>query len=675
MSGIAGTYHLDGRPAGAAELSRMTETLAHRGPDGINHRCEGLVGLAHLMLHATPEALHETLPLTDASGRFTITADARIDNRADLIGRLGVNGKPTEEIADSELILAAYKKWGADCPDRLLGAFAFAVWDERERRLFCARDHYGLKPLFYYHAPGRLFAFASEVKALLALEGVPQRLNETRVADHLLMPVSKDPAITFYEGVRSLAPAHTASVHAGDADVKQHRYWRLDPDREIRLDSDEEYAEALREIFVEAVRCRLRSPRPVATMLSGGLDSSSIASTAAHLRQTGDGGGAPGPLHALSAVFDDVTECDERPFIEAVLSEYDGFAPHAFVADQTSPLTEVGRRTRAFDRAIKGGNGYIPWHLYDVASRRGARVVLSGFDGDTAVSHGRKYLVELAEAGRWIRLAREAKAYAQRMDQDWPPVVWAWLKRYAVDPAVNRYRPLRFARRAWRGGVRRLRPARDDTDATPAVGQRAWRRVLSPAFLARVEAHREAPPALPTTEREHHHRILTRALMPRTIESLEASAAAHGMDLRLPFFDRRVIEFCLALPPEQKMQNGWTRLVMRRAMKGLLPEKVRWRPQKSNIGPSFDHGLLKYETDRLTAMVRDNTGDVARFVDLDVLEEALGNFASGQIKQGQALLLWRALSLALWLEQNRRCDGASANGGSREATGQPTTFA
>jgi asparagine synthase (glutamine-hydrolysing) len=645
MSGIVGTYRLDGAPAEAAALTQMTDALAHRGPDGTGRWREGSVALGQLMLHTTPESLHETLPLTDPSGRFTITADARIDNRADLIGRLGVNGKPTEEIADSELILAAYKTWGADCPDKLLGAFAFAVWDEREHRLFCARDHYGVKPFFYYHRPGRLFAFASEIKALLCLDAVPRTLNERGIARHMLMPVEDNAADTFYEDVRVLKPAHAGLVRPGA--FHEHRYWALDPEREVRLGSDEAYAEALRERFVEAVRCRLRSAYPVGAMLSGGLDSSAVTCTAAHLQNEDPGAHGRGRLHTLSAVFDNVPESDERSFIEQVTSTYD-VEPHYFHADRHSPLADLDATLWHLDRPNESGNLYLNWNLYRTARRHGARVVLSGFDGDTTLSHGRHHLNVLARAGRWRALLPEVRAYAQRIGEPWKEVVWAWIRKFGVDPFISRCRPLRFARRVWRGLRRRLRSR---GNASGAVGGAAWEDVLAPAFAAEMKAHLDEAPSPPaSTEREHHHRLLTRSLMPRTLESLNATAAAHGVALRLPFCDKRLMEFCLALPPEQKMRHGWTRLVMRHAMRGLLPERIRWRPGKSDLGPSFDHGLLTFAQEPMSALVHDDLGDVSRYVDLDVLRAVYQQSVSGANSGSLPLLFWRALSLALWLQ-------------------------
>ncbi len=169
MSGIVGIYYINGRPVEGETLGRMVDILAHRGPDGADIWCEGNIGLGHRMLWTTPESLMEKQPLVDRTGNLVLTADARIDNRGELISALRLNDSPVEKITDSALILAAYAEWGNQCPEKLIGDFAFAIWDKRKQVLFCARDHMGVKPFYYYYEPGKFFAFASEIKGLLCL--------------------------------------------------------------------------------------------------------------------------------------------------------------------------------------------------------------------------------------------------------------------------------------------------------------------------------------------------------------------------------------------------------------------------------------------------------------------------------------------------------------------------
>ena len=171
MSGIAGAYYsFDGRPVEKTDIEKMLNIIVHRGPDGSRIWTDGPIGFGHRMLWTTPESLNEKLPFSNKTEELSITADARIDNRDELISTFDLPGRSRQTIADSELILTAFEKWGEGCPERLLGDFSFAIWDSRKNRLFCARDHMGIKP-FYYYLSDKLFVFASEIKALLCYKG------------------------------------------------------------------------------------------------------------------------------------------------------------------------------------------------------------------------------------------------------------------------------------------------------------------------------------------------------------------------------------------------------------------------------------------------------------------------------------------------------------------------
>lgn len=624
MSAIAGVCYLDGKPLDHADLDRMVSTLAHRGSDGAGLWCEGAIGLGHRLLWTTPESLHEKLPLVDPIDGLVLTADARIDNREELIAAFGLTTRPRVEITDSELILAAYKRWGERCPEKLLGDFAFVLWDGQKQVLFCARDHFGVKP-FYYHRSGQIFAFATEIKALFCLPEVPHRLNEVRVADYLV-PMFGDKTSTFYEDILRLPPAHSMVVTQDR--VRLWEYWTLDPAREVRLASDQEYAEAFRDIFGEAVRCRLRSNFPPGSLLSGGLDSSSITCVARDLLAEKDGR----PLLTFSAIFDEVSECDERSFIESVLAQ-GGFEPHYLHADQLSPLTDLERMFWHEDEAFYAPNLFMHWGLFHAAREQGVRVLLDGFDGDTTVSHGTLYLTELARSGRWGALYREAKGLSRNFRSS----PWGILWRLGLKSVIPG--PLHRAWRALRG---RAAPA---WTANPTIKPDFGRRIDLVARFAALEEWRARPVA---TEKEHHYRGLAWGLMPFMLEVADRAAAAFSLEPRYPFFDRRLAEFCLALPPDQKISRGWTRVILRRAMAGILPREVQWRGGKSDLGGNFRRGLLTVDRDLVEEAILHEPQAIAPYVDLDALRQAYTRCQTHPTN-ADTMIIWKAASLALWL--------------------------
>ena len=626
MSGIAGIYHLNGQPVDHAELEGMVESLAHRGRDDEGVWSNQSVGLGHRMLWTTPESLHEKLPFMSRSGDLVLTADARIDNRDELMADLEISNRARGEVTDSELILCAYEEWGDRCPEKLLGDFAFAIWDRRRQSLFCARDHMGIKPFYYYRSP-RVFAFASEIKALLSLPWVPRRLNETRVADYL-MRMYEDKAITFYQEILRLPPAHCITVEPEVAELRQ--YWSLDPSRDLRLGSDDEYPRAFRELFTEAVRCRIRSAFPVGSMLSGGLDSSSIVCVARELLA----GNGESRLQTFSAIFDDMPSCDERPFINIVLAQ-GGIEPHYLRGDRLSPLADIERVLSQQDEAFSSSLLYLFRGLYSMAEQQGARVLMDGFDGDTTAYSGNKYLTELARTGRWRTLANELRSTSGRFRSSWWSLLWLHcIKTLAPDPLRPVWRVLR--------GRHRL-----GLEVSPVINHDFAQRV---DLMDRLEEFQRKPIVLRTT-RDAHYRSLSSGMFPSYLEANDKSAAVFSLESRYPFFDKRLVEFCLALPSEQKFAQGWPRRIHRRGMANVLPKEIAWRPGKISFSASFRWGLLNADRGLLDKVILSDPGILAKYVNISALRETYQRYVAAQGTSADGHTAWRAVMLGLWLGQ------------------------
>ena len=284
MSGIAGLFGFNGSSFSPDLISNMTAAMADRGPDGIHHWVSGSVALGHCMLRTTPEAATEHQPLVSHDGHMVLVFDGRIDNRIELRQSLISHGLVLRGQSDAELVLTAYQQWQDDVVEHLLGDFAFVVWNSRRQQMFCARDHFGVKP-FYYCISSNYFAFASEEEALLNLPGVSGGPNEDRIASLLAPQFSDvDPGVSWLEDVLKLGSGQTLNVF-NNGKIRGRIYWLQEPMEEIDLSSDYEYEEAFREVFYEAVRCRLHSQGSPAVMLSGGIDSASIAGVGTLERQ------------------------------------------------------------------------------------------------------------------------------------------------------------------------------------------------------------------------------------------------------------------------------------------------------------------------------------------------------------------------------------------------------
>ena len=600
MSGICGIWAFDGGPP---DLDPLLAKLERRGPDGTHRWHEGPVALGHTLLATTPEALVEVLPLTEPDSGCTITADVRLDNREELFAALRLEGE-TRTIGDGELILRAFLKWGEDCPRHLLGDFAFAIWDPRATRLFCARDQMGMRQLIYHHAPGRLFAFATEADALVAHPGVPKRINEGRIADFLDDLEGIDFTSTFFEDLVRLPPAHTLKVDA--AGVSLNRYWELTPEPALQLASDQAYADAFLKVFTEAVRCRLRSAGPVGSMLSGGLDSGSIVAIASRLLAEH----GHGPLPTFSAVGASA-DCIETRLIR-IASTLEWIAAngvnHGELGPQQERLNElILDIAEPFD-----GQMNMVRAIYLQAREQGINVMLDGAGGDTTLAASDRVAAALRQGA--FRVAwREAKAEATFWD----------LPRYAfrrlVTAGVGPFVPT-FLRdwRNWRADRRNDRTYRESNPMCQSFAARVdlnarRARLRETAGTAKLKCAE----ARAATMRQSHLTVGR--------ERYDRVAAGLAIEPRDPFMDKRLLVFCLSLPESQLKENGWPKLILRKAMVGKVPQEIIWRRGRDHLGFDFStsifnnwrdwrsilasrkHSLSRYIADRTLANARDGT--------------------------------------------------------------------
>jgi asparagine synthase (glutamine-hydrolysing) len=622
MSGITGVYRFDDDPVPADTLRAMTDAIDHQGPDGEWTWREGRVGLGHQRFETTPEAEHASSP-PERGGRV-ITFDGRIDNREELLRELDTAGPPGR-VADADLVLAAYERWGEDCPERLIGAFAFAIRDS-DGRLIAARDHVGLRPFYYYRGEDR-FLFGSELKPLWAAGGVPRRLDDIRLSNHLAQEYQSDER-TYFEEVKRLPPAHLLVVD--DDGVEMTEYWALDPDRTIDLETDEAYAERFRELFFEAVECRLRAKGPIGSMLSGGLDSSSIVSTADELREDGDSG----PLYTYSAVFDEeeLSSSDEREYIDAVLEECSA-TPRFFRGDQRNPLGDLETILYHSESPELGNNFYLSWNVYRAAGEDGVRVLLDGTGGDQVVSYGIGYLPELAASGRWLTLARGISALYKKPEYSFnlrglllgrtlAPLLPTSVRKARMNIRNNEFRDI----------------------ASPT---------LDPEFLERTDAKErlfESIATEPTMARNRHYSQMRSSHVVSLLERLNKTTKAFGVEPRYPFFDRRLMEFCLGTPADQIMYEGWMRYMLRNAMGGVLPHEVQWRAAKGNLAPSFWRALRENTADDIAEVLFADNLRITEYIDLERARSGYQEFTNG----GRPGLntVWFPVVLESWLRSD-----------------------
>ncbi len=574
MSGIAGLLHRDGTPAHADEVAGALSALARRGPDRQEIWCRGPIAMACAQLCTTPQSRHEVLPFEDHERGLTIVHDARLDNRDELWRALLPEARRLAEISDGELLLAAWRRWGETCPEHLLGDFAFAIWDESSRELFLARDHVGMRMLFL-HQSERLLVFASEIKGVAAVPGVPRRLDPARVADYML-GVACDPVITFRAGIGRLLPAQT--LLAGRTACRTRRYYAITLPDQMHPGGPDEVAAGFRSVLATAVGARLSASGPVGSMLSGGLDSSAIVSLARWLRRDEPGALLP----TFSLVFPKTPGADETIFIRSLVAQ-GGLEPHFIDADAITPLSHLDDILAAVDEPFYGAPFPCQWATYQAAHGHGVNVLLDGNGGDAVVCHGYYYLADLLRRARLVKLTREIGGLGRAYGLTPARLLW----QFAIMPSVPA--SLRRLRRALIGRTPALPPA---TFIAPELAARTDLRERYAAYW-----HRQPPPR---GDRDHHLGNVVDSL-PK--DGLEQAAAAFAVDQRCPFYDLRVIEYCLAVPSDHKIEGGLTRMLTRRALRRDLPPLVAGRLGKASPAMSLVRGLFGPDRERLEALV------------------------------------------------------------------------
>ena len=629
MSGIVGVFNLDGRPVDVALLERMSGALRHRGPDGEATRTAGPAGFAHRHLWVTPEEVGESQPLVGASGAMLVM-DGRIDNRDELLSALRL----PNTASDAACVLAAYEAWGEGFPERLNGDFAIAIFDPGRQRLLLARDAIGIRPL-YYHRNARFIAFASEIKALLVHPEIPVRPDDEGLADYLLMasrPVDRQ-EITCFAAISAVVAAHL--VVATPERLTSRRYWDFDRGRVLRLDSFDEYADAFRGTFAEAVRRRTRARDVVAVSVSGGLDSSSIWCQAETLRR--GGASVPGAVVGLSYVGAGGSAADEQRFLCDIEQAYGV----AFTRIPLEPLLGVVGGAEDQVRAIEAPFMDYMWGvtraLHDRARDAGARVLLTGHWGDQ-VLFSTGYLVDLFRQLEWRQIARHLSTYKRYFGAEETRV----LRRRMVGDVIRHHVPRALAPplKALR---RRIVPERPRRWFSDTFRRKALHLASRPVWLG-DGFHSVQAWTLYLEARSKYH--------VHCMEWNNKIGALHGLDAAFPFLDRDLLAFLMAVPGEIQNRDGVPRALLREAMTGILPEPVRARTWKADFTAAANSGIgrdLKQVAARLS---RGSMAARLGYLDEGRLAAALPGLAA-ELEGPDALATWDLtdlFALELWLE-------------------------
>jgi asparagine synthase (glutamine-hydrolysing) len=602
LSAIFGILRFDGAPALARDLERMSAALVHRGPDGHDVIVDGSVGLGHSLMRVNKEDQFEAQPLRDRDADVTLVADARIDNREDLADAFGIATPELRDLPDSALIMCAYKKWGEDCAEHLIGDFAFAIWDGRLKKLVLSRDHMGQRYV-HYHLASNFFVFATETEALWAA-GVPRRLSETAIGRHLLLSPAPANSGTLFEGIRAVLGGSILTVQANGM-TSDRRYWKPHADPAFLNRAENDYVERYRSVLTEAVECRIRRLiAPPALCFSAGYDTAAIAGLSRRvLEEQGR------KLIAFSSVMPE---------------GYDGPLPHARrwveLCRRDMPHLDVRYHVRGDESDLDGieelfrKTGAIPDHVYTVpdvlfqrAAAAGPRLVMDGLGGDVTINprggHALRHLLRRRQFWRFLIEARaQRRLYKRSLRQIlfgdvMPEVAPIWLRRI--------YRRLR------RGLIAPWEP----TCITPQFAE------------ALIALHDVDPAEMPSalSIQSSRRSVIHRAVDLWTEMAFTTTtplAAAHGLDLTRPMIDKRVVEFGLAIPESFYVRNGRHRYLACRALADVYPREFQdRRPNQDPIDPDRFR-RLRTQMPALKAQIEELAKDTTliRYIDFERMQ-------------------------------------------------------
>ena len=607
-------------PAGKLDtqvLEAMRDRLAHRGPDGTGlwaaRTAPGNIAFGFRRLAIVDLSAAANQPMHSPGGRSTIVFNGEIYNHVELRNELARSGMVFRTRSDTEVLLAAYEAWGMECLSRLNGMFAFAIWDSHAQHLFVARDRFGEKPLFFAAYPQGGLAFASEMKALFAHPDIQATPDPGMVAKYINATYYEEGEQTLFAGVRRLPAANALLVDGTGKVIRQWRYWTPLYDAVERYDENEAVAH-FRDLMEKSVRLRLRADVPIGTSLSGGLDSSMVVCTLTALRGTN----SSITQNVFSARFDHDPSISEGPQIDAVV-RHTGVRAFSVTPDPRRLAEESRKLHWHQEEPFLSASIYLQWCVARLAREHGTTVLLDGQGADELLAgyqyYFRTYQLDCIDRLQWARLVSDTTCFRRRLVR---------------------------AHQAYAEGSRRFNPQ----IALP-LGK-AFAAALIPPSRHASKPEVGVPPA---RRGGRLRRQLAEALqynsLPALLRYADRNSMAFGREARLPFLDYELVNWCVRLPNEAFIKDGWQKYIVRRAGEGLLPSEIQWRADKVGYAAPLDVWLRRELKE--WAWERLFSGPITQLEQYDkqkmqILWDTHQN-ASGDVSWP----LWRWISLNEWL--------------------------
>jgi len=611
MSSIFGVFSKHGNSIEQGILSKTMDKLGYWKPDESGIWMDDDLFLGQHTLRTTPESLHERLPFFESENQYCIVSDSRLDYREDIIRQICESWSPNDIITDSDIILRAYHKWGKECVKHLYGDFSFVIWDACNRQLFCARDHFGCRPLFYFNNQD-YFAFSTEIKGLLNLPFVPNVLDDNWIVDSLLT-IYPNKSTAPYKQISRLEPAHYIAIKSTSLEIKQ--FWELELNEKYSNLDEKEAALKLRKLLSKSVQNRVRTINDVGIELSGGLDSSSVTAIAKkYVPLLGK------RIVAFTQILPSILQSTTYPFEDELLLSkkiVDTFKidQHRLISgNESGVLDAIYRSLKILGYPSIEGYSVMSDSLFSTAKDSGVNVVLSGFGGDQGVTNqAKRYLNDLAREWKWRKLLKEISSGSKGQEKNIYKIL---IKKILI--AKVPYISLIRKRHVLLGYYRK---EKYDSLALNEVYEKCLE-----AKKRFKEFHKlKDQQSLLEKQRDN----IQNNFLSQRIENTFLLAQSARLEYRYPFLDVKLIEFYHSLPSTLKYKNGVGRYIIRKAMEDILPSEICWRDDKSFATIPNVQVRFKIDIEAFNEIIQESSKkNKYHYVDYPKMHEMIGKIQS-----------------------------------------------
>lgn len=591
-----------------ALLEKMLESIAHRGPDARGKYFDGPVGLGHNRLSIIDLSADGNQPMQ--RGQLMIVYNGEVYNYREIRKELEVQGVQFKTQSDTEVILAAYEQYGTSCVQKFMGMWSFAIWDQQKQLLFCSRDRFGIKPFYYLNEGGR-FYFGSEYKAIFPSSLFKSAINEAQVSRGLQLGWNAYHDETYYTCLRSLPAAHNLIYRIG-GQVEVARYWDIDTEKQTTI-SRGDAQEQFRNMFLDSVRMHMRSDVEVGGCLSGGLDSSAIASVIGDEFKSSR-------FKTFTVYYEGQGEVDERPWVQEVLNKYPQLDPYYFTPSDDDIRNSFERAIRHADVPLAGSSPISQYFVMQLAASKGIKVLLDGQGSDEMLGgymHSFYRLIGGDLTGMKIgRALNEISTHASRQGFSFGKKADLFLKSL-------------------------LAGFRDEQE----LYELEYKRYLP--FLSRDNhipfqlAHKEG-----SRLNTFLYQLTFASSLPTLLQFEDRNSMAFSIESRVPFLDHRLVEFAFSLPNEAKIHKGATKRILRESLTGLMPEAITQRKDKKGF---VTPGEVKWLRGPLKHLLDQNFNDID-FIRNNIATNLIGDFKKGDNRYAQ--MVWRLVVLNWWIKHS-----------------------